>query len=77
MAVLDLSVTVADADYPRLIQAAKAAMIDRLPPNPTDAMVIEGIRQHGIQLMRSMVRNYEKGLAVAAAEALEPTIEVT
>lgn len=74
MAVLDLSVNIADADKARLFVAARAAFGD---PNLTDAEVVEHLRQYGIDMMRQVVRNYEKGLAVAQAEALEPTIEVS
>lgn len=73
MAVLDLRVTVADADMPRVLAAARAVFNN---PAMTEAEMTELLRQYGIQQMRSMVGAYEKRLAVAAAEALDPQIEV-
>ena len=81
MAVLDLSVTVSDTDYPRLMAAAQGAL-GKVPDGEggqrdlTDAEVIEGIRQHGIGLMKQMVRDYERRIAIMQAEALDPQIEV-
>ncbi len=72
MAVLDLRITVSDADMPRLLEAARAVFGEKA----TEAEVTEAIRQHGIQLMRQMVRNYERKIAIAKAEALDPQIEV-
>lgn len=72
MAVLDLRVTVSDKDMPRLLAAARAVF----GPDATEAEIVEAIRQHGIQLMTQMVRNYERRIAIAAAEALDPQIEV-
>lgn len=76
MAILDLSITISDDDYPRLMAATKAALVDQLGENPPDAAVIEALRQYGIQQMRTLVHNYERSAAIRAAEALNPTIEV-
>lgn len=73
MAVLDLRVTVSNADMPRLLAAARAVFGE----NATEAEIVEAIRQHGIQLIGQMVRNHERKLAIAAAEALDPQIEVS
>lgn len=73
MAVLDLSITVGDADLPRLIAAARAVFNS---PNMTQAEMTEYLRQYGIQQMTQMVKNYERSLAVRAAESLDPQIEV-
>lgn len=74
MATLDLRVTVADADMPRLIEAARAVFgNDKL----SEAEIVEGIRQHGISLIKTMIANYEKRVAIAQAEALDPQIEVS
>lgn len=77
MPVLNLNVTITDADYARLMTAAKAALADQLGANPPDAAVVEALRQYGIDQMRQLVRNYERAVAIRTAEALEPTIEVS
>lgn len=76
MPKLNLTVTISDTDYPRLMTAAKAALVSQLGENPPDVAVIEALRQYGIEQMRTLVRNYERALAIRAAESLEPTIEV-
>lgn len=73
MATLNLSVTIADADMPRLLAAARGVFGE----NATEAEITEAIRQHGIQLMKQMVRNHERKAAITAAEALDPQIEVS
>lgn len=73
MAHIDLGITIADPDYDRLMVAAKATFgLDK-----TDDEIIESIRQAGISLIRELVSNYERRVAIAAAEALRPTIEVS
>ena len=82
MAVMNLSVTISDEDVPRLMNAARSVF-----PMPidaegkerqlTDAEVVEYLRQHGIGLMRQLVRNYERAIAMKAAETLEPVITVS
>lgn len=74
MAILDLRVNVTDSDMPRLMSAARAVFNN---PAMTEAEVTEAIRQHGISLIKTMIANYEKRLAVAAAEALDPQVEVS
>lgn len=82
MPVLDLRVTVADGDYERVMAAARATF-GTLPDGNggeremTDAEIVEGIRQHGIGLIRQLVSNVERKAAIKAAEALQPTIEVS
>lgn len=66
MTVLDLSVTIDDADYPRLITAAREVFSD---PNLTEAQVTELMRQYAIQQMKQLVKNYEHRMAIAAAES--------
>lgn len=73
MAILDLSVTISDADLPRLLTAARAVFGN---PNMTEEEIVEQLRQHGIGLIQQMIRNYERKIAIAAAEALDPQIEV-
>lgn len=73
MTKLDLSVEIADADVARLMTAARAVFGD----SKTDAEIIEHLRQHGIGLMRQLVRDYERRVAIAQAESLEPTIEIS
>lgn len=65
MAVLDLSVTIDDADLPRLIAAARDVFFD---PNLTEAQITEMLRQYGIQQMQQLVKNYERRTAISAAE---------
>jgi len=74
MAVLDLSITVSDADMPRVLTAARAVFSD---PDMTVAEMTEVLRQYGIQQMLQMVKNYERAVAARAAEALDPQIEVS
>lgn len=74
MAILDLRVTVSDTDMPRLLAAARAVFgNDKL----SEPEIVEGIRQHGISLIKTMIANYERKVAIAQAEALDPQIEVT
>ena len=73
MATLNLSVNVSDADMPRLLAAARSVFGEAA----AEAEIVEAIRQHGIQLMRQMVRNHERKIAIAQAEALDPQIEVS
>ncbi len=73
MAVLDLRVTVSDKDMPRLLAAARAVFGN---PALTEPEIVEGIRQHGISLIKTMIANYERKVAIAQAEALDPQIEV-
>lgn len=72
MAILDLGVMVSDEDMPRLLAAARAVF----GQDKTEAEIVESIRQHGISLIQQMVRNYERKIAIAQAEALDPQIEV-
>jgi hypothetical protein len=73
MAVMNLSVTIADADLPRLLAAARSVFGDQLG----EPQVIEALRQHGIQQMRQLVHDYERRIAISQAEALVPQIEVS
>ena len=73
MAVLDLSVTIKDADLPRLLDAAREAFNN---PAMTQLEMTEVLRQYGINQMRQLVKNYERKAAIAQAEALDPQIEV-
>lgn len=73
MAVLNLSVTISDADLARLLEAARATFsADTL----TVEQMTEMLRQYGVNQMRQMVKNYERRLAVAAAENGAYEIEV-
>jgi len=73
MAQINLTVVISDSDYQRLLTAARWVF----GTDKTEAEIVEAIRQHGIQLMRELVRNYERKIALAAAEALNPQIEVS
>lgn len=82
MAVLNLSVTLADEDVPRLMNAARSVFpmpIDETGKERqlTDEEVIEYLRQHGISLMRKLVRDFEREQARKAAETLEPVLSIS
>lgn len=72
MATLNLSVTVLDEDMPRLLAAARGVF----GAEASEAEIVEAIRQHGIGLIRQLVRNHERKIAISEAEALDPQIEV-
>lgn len=74
--VLDLSVTISDADYPRLMAAARSAFTD-IPKEAPDSVIIEALRQNGMMQMKGLVRAYERAIAIKAAESLDPKIEVS
>lgn len=65
MAVLNLSVTIDDADLPRLLAAAREVFGN---PDLTEAQVTEMLRQYGINQMQQLVKNYERRAAIVAAE---------
>lgn len=65
MAVLNLSVTIDDADLPRLLSAAREVFSN---PELTQDQVVEMLRQYGIQQMQQLVKNYERKAAITAAE---------
>lgn len=65
MAVLNLSVTIDDADLPRLMAAAREVFGN---PGLTEENVVEMLRQYGISQMTQLVKNYERRMAIAAAE---------
>lgn len=66
MAVLNLSVTIDDADLPRLLAAAREAFGN---PELNEAQVTEMLRQYGINQMQQLVKNHERRIAIAAAES--------
>lgn len=65
MAVLNMSITIDDADLPRLMAACRDVFGN---PDLTQEAVTEMLRQYGVQQMQQLVKNYERRLAVAAAE---------
>lgn len=73
MPALNLSITIAEEDMPRVIAAARGVFGD----DKTADDIVEAIRQHGIGLIRELVRNHERRLAIAAAEALDPQVQVS
>lgn len=73
MATLDLSVTISDADLPRLLAASRAVFGNQ---DLTVEQMTEMLRQYGIGQMHEMVRNYERKVAVAVAENATYSIEV-
>lgn len=73
MAVLDLRVTIADDDVPRLIAAARDVFGN---PELELPQITEMLRQYGISQMTQLVHNYERKTAIVAAENATYTIEV-
>lgn len=73
MITLDLSVTISEQNMGRLVAAARHVFGNEAM---TEAEVTEAVRQHGIGLIKQMIKQYERGVAVAWAEGLDPDIEV-
>ena len=73
MATLNLSVTIADQDLPRLLEACRDVFGN---PELTEAQMTEMLRQYGITQMTQLVHNYERKLAIKAAEDAAYSIEV-
>lgn len=72
MAIINLSVSVNDSDLPRLFTALRATWGADL----TEEQLTEGLRQHGITLMKTTIKTYEKKLAQATADALDPAVDI-
>lgn len=73
MATLNLSVTIADQDLPRLIAACRDVFGN---PELTEAQIVEMLRQYGITQMTQLVHNYERRVAIKSAEDAAYLIEV-
>lgn len=73
MATLNLSVTIADQDLPRLLAACREVFGN---PELTEAQMTEMLRQYGISQMTQLVHNYERKAAIVAAENGTYAIEV-
>ncbi len=65
MAVLNLSVTIPDAELPRVQTAARDMFND---PAMTNGQIQEALRQEVISMIKGMVRRFERKVAVLAAE---------
>lgn len=65
MAVLNFSITVPDAQVPRVSAAVKAYLGD---PGMTNVAAIEGLRQEFIARLKDIVVSYERKAALEAAE---------
>lgn len=74
MAVLNLSVTIADEDMPRLLAACREAFGN---PELTEPQMTEMLRQYGMNQMSQLVHNYERKQAVSAAETGTYSIQVS
>ena len=74
MAVLDLRVTISDDDIPRLLTAARDVFGNAELELP---QLTEMLRQYGISQMTQMIANYERRVAIAAAENASYGIGVT
>lgn len=74
MAVVNLSITVADADVNRVLNAALATWNI---PSATPAEAQERLRQEVIGIVRRIVYETERRVAKDAAEALDPQVNVT
>lgn len=82
MAVINLSVTIPNAQLSR-VQAAVRATFGQVPDGAggmrdmTDAELVERLRQDVIQTIKGMVIRFERSAAIAAAEKLEPVVDAT
>jgi hypothetical protein len=74
MAVLNLTMTIDDAEVPRLVAAARAVFEN---DTLTLEQITEMLRQYGISQMTQMIGNYERRVAIAAAESATYGIEVS
>lgn len=74
MAVVNLSITVADADVSRVLDAARATWNI---PAATPAEAQERLRQEVIGMIRRMVSETERRVALDAANALDPQVTIS
>lgn len=74
MATLNLNVTIADEDVDRLVAAARDVFGNAELTLPE---ITEMLRQYGISQMTQLVHNYERRMAIAAAENASYTITVS
>lgn len=74
MAVLNLSVTIADEDIPRLVAAARDVFGNEALELPE---ITEMLRQYGISQMTQLVHNYERRVAIKSAEDASYVIGVS
>lgn len=72
MAVLNFSITVPDAQVPRVQTAIKVYLGD---PNMTNAAAIEGLRQEFISRIKEIFLRHERAAAIAAAENASYSVE--
>lgn len=82
MAILNLSVTIPNAQISR-VQTAVRAAFGQVPDGTggmrdmTDEELVEKLRQDVIQTIKGMVIQHERSAAIAAAEKLEPVVDAT
>ena len=82
MAVINLSVTVPNAQVPRLEAAAKAAF-GQVPDGAggmrdlTSQEIVDRLKLEVISILKGMVIRYERSQAIKAAESLEPVLDAT
>lgn len=74
MAVLDLAITIDDNDLPRLLAACRVVFAN---PTLTEQQMVDTIREYGMGQLREMVHNYERRLALDAAETASYAITVS
>lgn len=74
MAVLNFSITIADADVPVTAEAMKSYFNN---PAMSDAEAVEALRQQNIARLKEIVVAYRRKQAVDAAEAANYDISVT
>jgi hypothetical protein len=74
MAVLSLDITIDDDDLPRLLAACRVVFGN---PTMTEAQMSETIREYGMGQLQEIVHNYERKLAVEAAEGATYSIAVS
>lgn len=80
--ILNLPITILDADIPRL-QLATRRTYGQVPDGQgghrdmTDAEIVERLRLEVVERLRGMVVITERSAAIAAAEALDPQVGVS
>lgn len=75
MAVINLAITIPDAQVTRVQEAIRGTF--ELPPTATNPELIEKLRQETLLMIKRMVLNWEKRLAVTNAENASYDVDAT
>lgn len=73
MAVINLSITIADPEVPRIITACKAVW----GPQMTDVEIVERLRQQVITTVKAVVFDHERNTAVNTAMNAAYVVDIT